>query len=313
MSPTICVNFFPASYTASPNHDLYKLYFKAELDLRRLHDISSYLPLAGFHENPEPLHLQKLKCREIFITEQIDLHMVYHWNQLYIKPLPVWLLKPSVWEDHLCNSDNFPAAIGFLLSYTHLIRYESDYRIAKEKSLLPEGLSWKAWVQLANELRNNEATTHERFRYGLLSLGRLNLICRCVNFSLITGYLPFLNVNFAEYLQHNFGYLLTVFVYMTMVLSAMQVGLATKQLQNQHIFMQIAAGFAIFSIVLPFCVLLGIMLAAIGCCLTILWGACCTKLQSVTPSPKLSSLHHKILSCFGRNKASLTQRNGSSV
>lgn len=262
--------------------------------------------------------MQKLKCREIFITERIDLHMVYHWNQLYIKPLPVWLLIPSVWKDHLCNSsDNFPAAIGFLLSYMHLIRYESDYRIAKEKSLLPEGLSWKDWVKLANELRNNKATPHERFRYGMLSLGRLNLICRCVNFSLITGYLPFLNVNFTEYLQYNFGYLLTVFVYMTMVLSAMQVEVATKQSPNKDIFMQISAGFAFFSIVLPFCALLGIMLAAIGCCLTMLWGACCTKgklLPSDTSSPKSSSLHHKIiLRCFGPKNVSPTERIESSV
>lgn len=238
--------------------------------------------------------MQKLKSREIVITEQIALHMVYHWNQLYIKPLPVWLLKPSVWKDHLCDSDNFPAAIGFLLSYMHLIRYESDYRIAKDKSLLhksllPEGLSWKSWVALANELRNNGATTHERFRYGMLSLGRLNLICCCVNFSLITGYLPFLNVNFAGFLQHNFSYLLTVFVYMTMVLSAMQVGLATTLLQKQDIFIKIATGFAIFSIVLPICALLGIMLAAIGCGLTMLWGACYTKhnlLQVLRHHPK---------------------------
>lgn len=257
--------------------------------------------------------MQKLKCREIVITERIDLHMVYHWNQLYVKPLPVWLLKPAVWKDHLCNSDEFPAAIGFLLSYMHLIRYESDYRIAKEKLLLPEGLSWKTWVKLANELRNNRATTHERFQYGMLSLGRLNLICRCAKFRPINGYLPFLNINFAEFLQHNFSYLLTVFVYMTMVLSAMQVGLATDQLHDQEVFQQIATGFAIFSIVLPFCALLGITLSAIGCCLTMLWGACYTKRnlpESVTPSPKTSSLYHKILICLGRNKGSPA---GSSV
>ena len=32
-------------------------------------------------EPPETLHKQKMKSREIVITEQIDLHLLYHWNQ----------------------------------------------------------------------------------------------------------------------------------------------------------------------------------------------------------------------------------------
>lgn len=64
---------------------------------------------------------------------------------------------------------------------------------------------------------------------------------------------------------------------MTMVLSAMEVGLATKQSQNQEIFLQIATGFAILSILLPFYVMSGIMLACIGYGMRMLWGACSTK------------------------------------
>lgn len=32
-------------------------------------------------EPPETLHKQKMKSSEIVITEQIDLHLLYHWNQ----------------------------------------------------------------------------------------------------------------------------------------------------------------------------------------------------------------------------------------
>lgn len=271
LSP-IRLNFFPASYAVSPDRNStsadYESFFEVELDLSRLDSICSYIYLAGLIEPPEALHMQKMKSREIVITEQIELHMVYHWNQIYIKPLPVWLLNPSLWNDRLCRSDQSPTAIGFLLSYMHLIRHESDFRIAKEKLLLPEALSWKAWLILANELRTNKAPSHKRFQYGMLSLGRLNLIYRCLKFRLIKGYRPFLTVNFADFLQHNFRYFLTMFVYMTVVLSAMQVGLATKQLEHQIIFSRIAMVFAVFSIVLPFCVLSGIMIALIGCGLT---------------------------------------------
>lgn len=157
----------------------------------------------------------------------------------------------------------------------------------------------------------------------MLSLGRLNLICRCLKSRLIKGYRPLLSVNFAEFLQHNFSYLLTEFLYMTMVLSAMEVGLATKQLQNQEILLQNATGFAIFSIVLPFYVLSGIMLASIGYGMRMLWGACSTKNKlpkSIAPSPAESShsesfrssssgqRYQVILSFFGRDKNSPKRR-----
>lgn len=260
-----------------------------------------------------------MKSREIVITEEIKLHMVHHWNQIYIKPLPRWLLNRSIWKDHLCRSKQFPAALGFLLSYMHLIRHESDFRIAKEKFLLPEGLSWKAWLVLANELRtNNKDSVHVRFKYGMLSLGRLNLICRCLQFRLIKGYLSFLTINFADFLQHNFSYFLTVFVYMTMVLSAMQVGLATH-LKDQEIFLRVAAGFAIFSIVLPLFVLSGIMLSSIGCCLTMLWKAYSTKRKLRTSGSKsfgssiFGQWYYNILIHLRRDQKSPNAGNGLSA
>ncbi len=50
-------------------------------------------------------------------------------------------------------------ALGFLLSYTVLVAYESDFLIAKELHLLPAELSWPQWVQLVDELLPEKAVS----------------------------------------------------------------------------------------------------------------------------------------------------------
>jgi uncharacterized protein HemY len=55
---------------------------------------------------------------------------------------------------------------------------------------------------------------------------------------------------YQEFFRANFGWLLVVFVFFNGALSALQVGLATGELQNSPRFQRIAYGFTYFFLVL---------------------------------------------------------------
>lgn len=179
----------------------------------------------------------------------MDLHLVYTANEVFIKPLPRFLLDPDFWFQHpCCSRELFGSAIGFLLSYTSLIRHESDYRVAREKYLLPEEVSWEDWVVLVEQIVGKRsgylAVANKRYTYGVLSLERLNWIYRFVKHNWIKGYLIRRSGTFGGHLRNHFRYYITVFAFDTITLAAMQVGLATKPLQANERFMANSARFA---------------------------------------------------------------------
>lgn len=178
-------------------------FLDAEFDVSKLNKIHKWLWLCGLPSSPRPLHYQQLKGREIVISEQLDLHLLWSPSpsRIFIKPLPRYLLSPRFWRTHICPSPHvYQTALGFILSYVHLIERESDYKIACENDLLPAEISWAAWLEFMKEilLTTSEApsdaskapvrTSHAeitrrtpinpRFFYGELRLGRLNWIYR---------------------------------------------------------------------------------------------------------------------------------------
>jgi hypothetical protein len=79
--------------------------------------------------------------RDIVITERADLHLVWHENRLYLKPLPGYLMDYKIWKDVLCQDRAlYEDANGFLLSYMWLICHQSDLKVARNKRLLPSQL-----------------------------------------------------------------------------------------------------------------------------------------------------------------------------
>lgn len=94
--------------------------------------------------NVEPLHRQRIKMREILVTEDPRLHLVWIHDRIFIKPIPKYLLSHHFWEHLLlCKPPvrgsrrelTQRAATGYLRSYRHLIRHESDFDIAKQDHL----------------------------------------------------------------------------------------------------------------------------------------------------------------------------------
>lgn len=240
-------------------------YISSELCVDRLNEIHAWLWVVGRPMSARPLHLQRIKLREIFVTEQMDLHLVWAPRQIFLKPIPRFLLNYEFWERYLCHNEKlYACALGFLFSYTALIQHESDYRIAIEAQLLPTEVTWSQWVVLVEQLLNcrNATCINKRYIYGELRLGRLNLIYRLMK-GRIRGYLNTCTT-YADFFRENLNSFITLFASITIVLSAFQVGLGTDQLRDSRAFTRAAYGFVVFSIAAPLLAVVLVGAALIG-------------------------------------------------
>lgn len=232
-----------------------------ELTVPRLNEVHGYLWLAGRPMGARPLHRQAMLGRELVMTEQVDLHMVRQESRIFIKPMPDFLLDHELWKDHICRDMNlYECACGFLLSYVWLVCSKSDLRMAQDAGLLGHEINWENWVSFTKSLlRAIDIQTLEqvnrRYHYGELRLSRLNWIYRLTpknrsHVTLIRGYM-YGYTKYSEVVQRNFAWVLVAFVYITIVLTAMQVGLATDRLGRSDMFQNASYGFTVFSIVAP--------------------------------------------------------------
>jgi hypothetical protein len=199
--------------------------------------------------------------RKVVLTEQADLHLVWTRDTIFLKPLPDYLLSHSFWKEYICPyKDTSEDARGFLLSYMWLLSSKTDWRIACQLGLLSESISWERWAIFVGTVAGSLEcqSFHEinpRYLYGELRMNRLSLIYRfcsstCTLTHLIRGY----NYGYHEYstfIERNFAWALTAVVYLTIILSAMQLGLATPYLAESETFQRAAYGLTVFSIVAP--------------------------------------------------------------
>ncbi|KAF2469237.1 uncharacterized protein BDR25DRAFT_326143 [Lindgomyces ingoldianus] len=244
-------------------------YLKSELDLKRLNRVHNWLWIVGLPSPPRPLHMQRLKGRDIIVAEQLDLHLVWSPTQVFIKPLPRFLLSARFWQSDICPHYHlYQTALGFLLTYVALIEREVDFNLAVSLGLLPSELTWPGWLSLVEEVvfTSSEANSYfsdpaslshlephvpvnPRFYYGELRLGRLNWIYRLLLGS-PRGYLSGCTT-YGAFIRDNVNSLITLFAYTTIVLSAMQVGLSTNLLADNYGFSMASYVFSIFAILAP--------------------------------------------------------------
>ena len=192
------------------------------------------------------------------MTEDVDEHLVWYRARLFVKPLHSWLLDWRFWLEHICPEQHLlKAGCGFLVSYTWLICRPSDFALAMEHRLVPEGLTWNQWTVFLNSFIQhiNLDSLHQvtrRYQYGELRLTRLNRIYRWTTsgFSVrnfFRGYLS-LTTWYQDLFRDSFGWLIVSFAYLTVALSALQVGLATNYLQVQSMFQRASFVFAVASL-----------------------------------------------------------------
>jgi len=230
-----------------------------ELRTPKLDAIYSWLWLAGLPVASRSLQRQCMTNRNIFLTERPDEHLVWWHDQIFLKPLPEYLLCHDFWMVHLCKDEALHrSACGLLLSYAWLVQRKSDFELAKRSFLVPEELKWGGWVEFMKSfLSYIDLDTLEqvdrRYQYGELRLVRLNLLTRIKAMSMrskeqfMYGFMS-TSTWYTAFLQKNFAWLAVVFIYATLLLSTLQVGLATSALQESRAFQNMSRGLTLASL-----------------------------------------------------------------
>ncbi|GMF76432.1 unnamed protein product [Aspergillus oryzae] len=168
-------------------------YLSKELKTYLLDELYDHLWLVGRRSGRsiDALHAQRLKGRSVVPTEDPSLHLIWHRNQIYIKPIPVCLFNYTFWDIYLgpTKDNNSPTsstfdpsiAMGFLRSYAFLTPHRLDFILAKESHLIPDDIDWIAWSKFIHKFRElGDEQVAQRYHYGQLRLSRLNWAVRIV-------------------------------------------------------------------------------------------------------------------------------------
>lgn len=239
-----------------PDSDL-SAFLDVELRTPKIDALYRNLWLAGLPTPARCLLRQKLMGRTIALTDRPDEHLVWHDNNVFVKPLPDYLLSHAFWEQHLCRNPQLHAsAVGFLFSYAWLVRYRSDFEIAKEATLLPGSFNYAAWTRFLGDVISHldletMSQIDRRYRFGELRLSRLNSLTRLRDIfsgrAFVHGHMNFPTRSGIFFGVH-FGWLLTAFAYTTVVLSALQVGLGIGFLGASVPFQRLSYGLTVVAI-----------------------------------------------------------------
>jgi hypothetical protein len=211
----------------------------------------------------DPLHQHALKLRSVIISEDPGLHLVWYYKTVYLKPIPHWLLNHDFWTNYLIpqtatarpnifDPQTLPytcrMALGFLRSYAHLIRHESDFLIAQNQHLIPTNISYTAFEFFISHFLDvpNHAVA-PRYHYGQLGLTRLNFAVRLLR--------PSTALTLHKFLWHQPWYyqelerwaapLLFLFAAFSLILSSMQVVLQALGDNTWQAFVKVSWGFSV--------------------------------------------------------------------
>ncbi|KAI9725770.1 MAG: hypothetical protein M1828_002653 [Chrysothrix sp. TS-e1954] len=236
----------PSSAPALPGHprismrhdDVLYSFLRRDLYADDLEKLASHLWLMSTQSsaNVSPLHHQRVKGRNIVITESPRLHLVWYYDRIYVKPLPTYLLNHDFWSNYLCNLlvpfDGDRAGIlkstrGFVRTYTHLCQHESDFAIAQELRLVPRDCTWTSFSNfIAGFAFFDEEEVSKRYHYGELRLTRLNFWSKIF---LHRFHYEQLHGQYGAYFVSFYGPWLVAFAIISVVLSAMQLEVGAEQ------------------------------------------------------------------------------------
>lgn len=203
--------------------------------------------------NISPLHHQRVRGRQIILTENPRFHLVWYYDRIFIKPLPRYLLSHAFWKLYLLSPSSslgqsrekvLRAALGLVRSYRYLCRYESDLQIAHTSALIPKDVEWHALCKFLDGFRFvTDAEVSQRYHYGELRLSRLNLWSKVF----LRTTFERLEVQLGAYIASYYGPWIVVFAVLSVVLNAMQVILSTAIPGNNPwpVFVQVSKYFGV--------------------------------------------------------------------
>ncbi|KAI4165235.1 MAG: hypothetical protein LQ342_001103 [Letrouitia transgressa] len=258
-------------------------YVSQDLQTPELDSFAPYLWLLSTpsYINISPLHHQLVKGRTIVLTEDPQLHLLWIYDRIFVKPVPEYLLSHAFWE--FCfdgygdtkaslppegREEAFKAACGFLRSWALLVRYRSDFAIAVKDgeggSLLPKSdggdseksggtkITYEAFCDFIAPFADvGDDQVSPRYKYGEIRLSRLKIwskiFMRNFHFEQFYG-------QYGAYFGRFYGPLIFLFGALSVVLSAMQVelGVSTGRMEagNWVVFESVCRWFSIVTILL---------------------------------------------------------------
>ncbi|KAF2230875.1 hypothetical protein EV356DRAFT_569960 [Viridothelium virens] len=251
-------------------------FFNQELWCKDLDQISRYLWMMSSQSsaNISALHHQRVKGREVILTEDPKLHLIWRYDRIYLKPVPEYLLCPHIWKSVLLNPEALledkrdivcTSALGFLRTYAYLIRHESDLRIAKTRELIPPFVTWHQWCLLRMDLlKIEDSEVSPRYRFGEIRLTRLNFYVKIL---LRKSHYHRVHQQYGEYFASFYAPILFIFGVVSATLSSMQLVATVEQIDQRWSFLTgLFRGFSITIIVITFllmCALLILLLVKI--------------------------------------------------
>lgn len=177
-----------------------------------------------------PLHHQTSHAREIKVTENPGLHLVWYYEFIFIKPMPAYFYSRAFW-DYLqtADADLYKACLGFMRSYYMLIQYDLDFKQALKLHLIPNkgddtSPSYEEWCEFIQPFSQvGDDHVNRRYHYGELRLTRINRAAL-----LFRGSLAYFHIypQWGSFLEHTLTPIITVFAISSVVLNSMQVSLA---------------------------------------------------------------------------------------
>ena len=238
----------PQQLLSQLSPDKASTFLMAELSTPLLDSLYPKLWLVARKEGShiDPLHHQHVKGRQVIVNEDPKMHLIWTPNRIFIKPIPHCLFSYYFWlsflspgacikkpnglsklQDHA--NFNRTLALGFLRSYSHLIRHRSDFVIAKERHLIPADIDWPSWrcfIAYFHHVPNPRVA--QRYHYGQMRHSRLNYLVRLTlprERSTFWFYEPlhWSTASFMKSITTSVGFVLLT---ISLVLSSMQVSLA---------------------------------------------------------------------------------------
>lgn len=121
--------------------------------------LQEIMPTTYLPKSPERLKLTTLNLYEssgydIVTIENPNLHLVKRGSDLFLKPLPPYLLDNSFVAKHIKpNPELYEASESLLWSYFQLLRHQSDLELAYSRRLLPSRVQLSKWNRLRRSFR----------------------------------------------------------------------------------------------------------------------------------------------------------------
>lgn len=238
-------------------------HLKSELITEDLDRLEPYLWLLAKQDSTHISSLtdQVVRGRKIIITEKPELHLIWYYDRVFIKPLPKYLLSHAFWEFYLLSphspieeslrKDITRAARGFLRSYDHLIKHKSDFTLAKDDKhrLLPKNVTYTSFINLIKSCEVDENIVSKRYKFGELRLTRLNFWSK-----IFLGRFTYHKVEgqYGAYFARYYAPILFAFGVFSVLLSAMQVALAVQTIvesdESWMTFAKVSRGFSVFTV-----------------------------------------------------------------